>query len=634
MTSDDQVLEARIGLRLPIARTRLERLYGDRHDVDALVERLLRIVREAAAERPMALRELDIRREREPDWFCSERLVGYVCYVDLFAGTLGGLREHLDYLEELGIGYLHLMPLLAPRPEPNDGGYAVADYRAVDPRLGDMDELEALAAELRRRGISLCLDLVVNHTAPEHEWARRALAGDERYRRFYLLAPDRTLPDAYERTLRDVFPAAAPGNFTWVEALDAWVWTTFYEYQWDLDHRNPDVFAAMLETMLYLANRGVECLRLDAVPFMWKELGTSCENRPEVHLLLQAFRALVAIAAPATIFKAEAMVSPEELTKYLGRGDGELVEECQVAYNNQLMVLLWSSLAEQRTGLATVSLERLPPSPSGTSWATYVRGHDDIGWAITDENAAVADMDAFDHRAFLNAFYTGAEEGSFARGALFQEDPATGDARISGTAASLAGIELALELGDAALLEQSVRRVLLLYAVAFSYGGLPLVYTGDELAQLNDAGFGGVPSRAGDSRWLHRPPMDWEAAARRHDAGTLESRVFGAFRRLGEARARLAVLSGAARSTPLRTTEGVLAYLRTDDHGNRLLGLANFADEERRVPSDLLGEVGLARPRDVLGLDDVEITPGGVHLPALAVAWLLSSNGAAVAADI
>jgi amylosucrase len=554
-------------------------------------------------------------------------MIGYVLYVDRFAGTLSGLRRHVDYLAELGVTYLHLMPLLRPRPAPNDGGYAVADYREVDSRLGDMAELEALGGDLRRSDISLCVDLVVNHTAPEHEWARRALAGDPRYRAFYRLFPDRTLPDAYEQTLREVFPEWAPGNFTWVPELDSWAWTTFREFQWDLDYGNPEVFAAMLETMLFLANRGVEILRLDAVPFLWKRLGTDCENQPEAHLLLQAFRALVRMAAPATIFKAEAIVPPVELTKYLG-AHGELRRpECQIAYNNQLMVLLWSALAERSAILTTHALRELRGSPSGTAWATYVRGHDDIGWAVSDEDAGAIGLGPFAHRRFLNDFYAGRFAGSFARGVPFQENPATGDARISGTAASLCGIEEALAAGDDALLELAVRRLMLLYGVVFSYGGVPLVYMGDELALRNDWSFADDPARADDNRWLHRPAMDWVAAERRHDPATLEGRTFEGIRRLVETRRALPVLHAEAAATPLATDDAALfAYARADLRGRRFLGLANFDRVPRSCDARILDQTRMTRPRDALRDDGrVDLVAGRIHLPPLGLAWLVEN---------
>ena len=433
------------------------------------------------------------------------------------------MRSKLPYLRELGVTYLHLMPLLHARPAPNDGGYAVVDYGAVDPSLGTLDDLRALASDLRDAGMALCVDLVLNHTAAEHAWVTTRPD-------FYRTFPDRTEPDAYERTLPDVFPDTAPGSFTWVE--DRWVWTTFNAYQWDLDYTNPDVFVAMAEAMLGLAAVGVDVLRLDAAPFLWKRVGTNCQNQPEVHELLQAFRAAMRIAAPAVAFKAEAIVAPRDLVPYLGTGRHE-GKECDLAYHNVLMVLLWSALASGRVALMTSTLQAMPPVPPGAGWLTYVRCHDDIGWAITPEDAARVGEDAYLHRRFLADFYAGEFPGSFARGARFQPDPRTGEARTSGSCASLAGLESA---PDEVAVELAIRRVLLLHAVAFAHGGLPLIYMGDELGLLNDASYLDDPHKRDDNRWMHRPAMDWEAAARRHDPATVEGRLWAGLQRLIAAR--------------------------------------------------------------------------------------------------
>ena len=421
-------------------------LYGGVADVHKLATQLVLDALHAAAARPADLRRLDRRREIDPAWFQRSRMIGYVCYADRFAGSLPGVRQHLDYLVELGVTYLHLMPLLRPRDGESDGGYAVADYDQVDPRIGTMADLQALAGDLHERGMALCVDLVLNHTAREHEWARKALAGEPGYREMYLVYPDRTEPDAYERTLPEVFPDTAPGSFTQVPGL-GWVWTSFHEYQWDLNYANPAVFRAMLGTMLALANRGIDVLRLDAVPFLWKRMGTDCQNQPEAHLLLQAFRALTRLAAPGLVLKAEAIVSPEMLAQYLG-GHDRFRPECDLAYDNQLMVMLWSSLATRDVRLAERALSHRRAAPAPTSWVTYVRCHDDIGWAVSDADAAAAGIDGFAHRRFLADFYAGRFPGSFGRGALFQDNPATGDARISGMAASLCGVEAALEPPD------------------------------------------------------------------------------------------------------------------------------------------------------------------------------------------
>jgi amylosucrase len=421
----------------------------------------------------------------------------------------------------------------------------------------------------------------------------------------------------------DVFPSFAPGSFSWVPELRSWVWTTFNDYQWDLDYANPHVFRAVLETMLFLANRGVEVLRLDAAPFMWKRLGTDCQNQPEVHLLLQAFRALVRVVAPAVVFKAEAIVPHHHLVQYLGGGLRERTE-CDLAYHNQLMVQLWSSLAARDAALMTHALLSMPSPPAHTSWTTYVRNHDDIGWAVSDLDAAAAGFNGFRHRRFLNDFYSGSFPGSFASGALFQENQATGDARISGTAASLCGLELALRAGSAMLVDQAVRRLVLLYGVAFSYGGIPVIYMGDELALRNDRTYEEDPALADDNRWMHRPRMDWEAADGRVTAGSLEGRVFSEFCRLLEARQRIPALHAAGSVTPVRTdNRRIFAYARSHPRAGRFLGLANFGDSPESCDARLLAEARLSNPQLALASDGFEVREGRLHMGPLSFLWLV-----------
>jgi amylosucrase len=600
----------------------LGRVYGGDDDaVGDLLDMLLESVLAAATRRPERLRRLDEQREVHDEWFLDESMVGYVCYADRFADDLRGVADHVDYLRELGVTYLHLMPLLAPREGPNDGGYAVADYRAVDPRLGDIDDLGAVASALHDRGISLCVDLVVNHTAREHEWARKAMAGAQRYRDYYLIFADRTLPDAYEPYLWEVFPDRAPGNFTWVDEVDGWVWTSFHDYQWDLNYANPAVFGEMLEVMLDLANVGVDVFRLDAVPFMWKRLGTNCQNQPEAHFLLQAFRALLRIAAPAVLCKAEAIVPPDELVQYLGAHDVRR-RECDLAYHNQLMVMLWSSVATRDAGLATHALSQMRTPLPDTTWMTYVRGHDDIGWAVTEENAAAVGLDGPAHRGFLVDFFAGNFPGSYAKGAPFGVNPTTGDARTSGTTASLAGVEQALSTGGAALLDAAVSRVLLLHATIYGWGGIPLVYMGDELGVRNDYSYLDRPHHAGDNRWMHRPVMDWSVAARRHDTSSVEGRVFSGLCRLAAARAATAPLHGEGVTRPVATDNGhVLAWIRTHPRFGGLLGVCNLSDDAQSVDADLCRRARLGQPRDVCGLWPVDLRDGRIHLPPLSVAW-------------
>jgi amylosucrase len=612
----DAVLSARRARHWATVEHGLAALYPDRHS--HLAAELGEKVAAHVRERPDPLFVRDLAREADPGWFLRPGTLGYVCYADLFGSTLQGLGERLDYLRELGVTYLHLMPLLRARDGENDGGYAVASYDEVEPGLGSMDDLARLADRLHEREMSLCVDLVLNHTAQEHPWALRARAGDPEYRDHYLFFPDRTMPDRYERTLLEVFPTFAPGNFTWLPDREEWVWTTFNEYQWDLNWANADVFRSMLEVMLHLSDVGVDVLRLDAAPFMWKREGTVCQNLPEVHLLLCTLRALMSIAAPATIFKAEAIVPPDELTRYLGAGDPPR-HECDLAYNNQLMVLLWSCLATGDARLMTAAMRRLQPIPADATWVNYVRCHDDIGWAVTDEDAEAVGWHGVDHRAFLNRFYSGEFPTSFARGEMFQLDPKTGDGRISGSAASLCGIELALATDDHHHLALAVRRLELIYAVVYAFGGVPLLYMGDELAMCSDVAYLRDPAKADDNRWLHRPAMDWSVADRRATAGSLEAMVFDIFAALGRDRARLGALHGGQPSTVLDVDPRLFVFVRKHPLEGLFAMVANFSQQTVQVSPKWLG---LAAPVVVERATGAHVDAGDIRLEPMGYAWL------------
>jgi amylosucrase len=629
-TLEQDIFLTRLRLYWPDVVRPLALLYGDRADLADWLGRLLGVVAERYATRPAALRLLDLQRQGEPDWFQQPGMVGYVAYTDRFAGTLQGVAERIPYLNELSVTYLHLMPLLKPRPGQNDGGYAVADYREVNPALGTMADLSDLAAQLRANGISLCIDLVCNHTAKEHPWAQRALAGDEQYQAYYIMFPDRTMPDRFEATLPEIFPEFKPGNFTYYPAIDRWVWTTFNEYQWDLNYRNPAVLMEMLDTILFLANQGVEVLRLDAVAFMWKRLGTDSQNQPEAHAILQAFRALSRIAAPGLLLKAEAIVAPEKLIPYLGQGEATN-KECEIAYHNVFMVLLWSSLAERKVVLMTRALQNMPPIPSGTSWLTYVRCHDDIGWAVTNEDAADVGLDGAAHRAFLSEYYSGRFPGTVARGATFQHNPRTGDRRISGSCGSLAGLELALAHNDTYAADLAIRRIELLYNLILAFGGIPLIYMGDEIGQLNDASYKEQPDLAGDNRWMHRPFMDWDAAVTREDPQTVSGRLFTSLQQMIRVRQETIALHAQAGTYAVWThNEQVFGLLRDSPRG-RLLVLANFSERPQDVPGHRLVEIGFGGEQVDRLTGRRILTTYGVKLAAYEVVWLAAADEPAAA---
>lgn len=576
---DQLALDRRIQRAGALVRPVVRALYPE-HDGDAVTERLLAVALAASSVRPSPLLLRDRSAEANPQWFQSNEMIGYVAYVDRFGGDFAGVAKRLDYLEEIGATYVHLMSVMKPREGDSDGGYAIADYCDVDPRLGTLDGLIDLINAMHERDMAVCLDLVMNHTADTHPWATAAQRGDIAKRAYYITYEDRTLPDRWEQTLPQVFPTMAPGNFTWNAVMHRWVWTTFHSYQWDLNYANPDVLVAMLEVVCFLANLGVDVLRLDAIAFTWKRLGTNCQNQPEAHLIAQVLREMLAVAAPATIVKAEAIVGSDDLVPYLGNHGARQRRECELAYHNQLMVLGWSALAEHNVCLMTKALARMATIPPWAGWCTYVRCHDDIGWAVSDEDAAGVGLSGAAHRRFLAEFYRGAFPFSHARGVPFSANGATGDERTSGSCAALAGIDMARETNDAALLELGVRRVLLLYSVAFAFGGIPLVYMGDELALANSITYTYETDLSNDSRWIHRPVMNWERANLRHDISTVEGKVFTGIQRLVRARRTTAALQGGAAVRSFATgSDGVLGVRREHPLHGPLVLLASFTPE-------------------------------------------------------
>lgn len=615
-----QSLDLRWERYSPQIAVSLARLFPDR--ATEVTARLREILERGIAQRSPELRRLDEARLLRPDWLQQPGMVGYVCYADRFAGNLRGVKDHVDYLDGLGVRYLHIMPFLEPRPGANDGGYAVADYRTIRPDLGTMDDLEELTAELRAHRISLVMDLVINHVAAEHEWAVRARAGEATYRDYFLMYPDRSIPDAYERTLPEVFPDFAPGNFTWNEQANAWVWTTFNDYQWDLNWANPDVLCEFVDLMCWLANKGVEVFRLDAIAFTWKRMGTNCQNQPEVHDLTQIMRACMRIAAPSVAFKAEAIVSPEDLMAYLGTGEHYgLVSD--MAYHNELMVQLWNCLATAESRMAEAALSTMPTKPPSTTWATYVRCHDDIGWAISDADAAAVGVDGYEHRRFLSDFYSGQYKTSFARGLVFQANPLTGDRRISGSAASLAGLEKALEESDEHGVDMAIARIVLMYTLICGYGGVPLIYMGDELGLLNDMDYGSDPAHADDNRWAHRPFMDWALVERvAADEDLPAARLNRALRHVLQVRAATPQVhaSFAARVVPSPDPR-VLVLVRDHPLGP-LVEVYNMSEQTVQLHHSVLTQHLGYDARELIGGYTYDLRPATIDIWPYQAAWL------------
>lgn len=586
MTRVDTTLRLRYARYGEELRNSLHAVYGD--ETERVYDLVVRIINRAYRERSADLKALDEARLLQPDWLQLPERVGYVAYTDRFAGTLKGLEARVDYLSDLGVTYLHLMPLLEPRPDENDGGYAVMNYNKVRSDLGTMEDLSNLAAALRSRGIALVADLVLNHVAAEHEWAQKARAGEQHYRDYFWMFPDRTMPDKYEQHLPEIFPDFAPGNFTWDEQAKAWVWTTFNSYQWDVNWSNPNVFCEYLSIIFNLLNHGVEVIRLDAIAFIWKRLGTMCQGEEEVHHLTQALRTAIRIAAPGAAFKAEAIVGPEQLLPYLGKGEhwGKVSD---LAYHNSFMVQLWSSLASRDTRLFENALRAFPAKPSNTTWGAYIRCHDDIGWAISDADAAHTGLSGPEHRRFLSQFYSGIYPGSFARGLVFQYNPVTDDRRISGSLASLAGLEIALEKGEADEIDLALRRITMLLTAVVGFSGVPLLYMGDEIGMLNDYTYADDPDHAADNRWVHRPVMDWDAADRaRKDPSSPGGRIYAALQHVIGARRSLPHMHASIESTVVPSPHQHLLILLRDHPQGRMVQVYNLSEHRTSLSAEVL----------------------------------------------
>ena len=549
------------------------------HDEEALKrfeEMLLRLW----TSRPEALKKLDLMRTQDPDWYKKQNMLGMQMYVSAFAENLNGVRSKLDYIQECGVNYLHLMPLLDSPKGRNDGGYAVADFRKVQSELGTMDDLAALTNDCHKRGISVCLDFVMNHTSEDHEWARRARAGEKEYQKRYFFYDDWTIPQQFEKVVPQVFPTTAPGNFSWCEEAGKVVMTTFYPYQWDLNYANPAVFNDMTENMLFLCNQGIDIIRLDAVPYIWKELGTNCRNLPQVHKLVRLMRIVCETVCPGTLLLGEVVMEPSKVVPYFGTVEKP---ECHMLYNVTTMASTWHTVATKDTRLLRDQLNKVFALPKEYGFLNYLRCHDDIGWGLDYAYLKWFGTEETPHKKYLNDYLTGKWPGSPARGELYNDDPRLGDARLCGTTASLCGIEAARYEKNEEKLKKALSLDIMLHAYMFTLSGLPILYSGDEIAQENDYSYHNDPDKAADSRYLHRGKMNWDAAERRRESDTPEGKIFAALRQLEILRSEHRCFDGKADTWTLNIWDQSLLGIGRYFEGEKLIALYNFSDEEKKT---------------------------------------------------
>ena len=592
----------------------LTQLYRELYHNDmAAFDRFTDMLYDAYTARPEGLKLMDRAREAHSDWYKGHDLVGMLMYVNAFAGTLQGVREKLDYVEDCGVNYLHLMPLLESPKGRSDGGYAVSDFRKVQPELGTMEDLYALAMDCHERGIAVCLDFVMNHTSEDHEWAKRARAGERDYQDRYFFYEGWDIPNAYEQTVPQVFPTTAPGNFTWCEEARKVVMTTFYPYQWDLNYANPAVFQDMTDNMLNLCNHGVDVVRLDAVPYIWKALGTNCRNLPQVHTLVRMMRMVCEIVCPGTLLLGEVVMEPSKVVPYFGTVDRP---ECHMLYNVTTMATLWHTVATGDVRLLRHQMGQVFALPKEYTFLNYLRCHDDIGWGLDYAFLRQFGQEEVPHKRFLNDYLTGYFPGSTARGELYNDDPRLMDARLCGTTASLCGIEAARQREDDAALEKAVRLDEMLHAFMFTLSGVPVLYSGDEVGRENDYGYHRDPFKREDSRYLHRGDMDWTLADQRKDETTVAGRLFTALQRMEGLRAQHPVFDDEADTWVLDTGNDAVIGIGRYFRGQKLLAAFNFSREEQTA--------WLKETEDYTDLmAGCHRDAGAVVLPAGGFAWLL-----------
>ena len=529
-------------------------------------------------QRSSKLKERDAKREQEAGWYHRKDMLGMMLYIDNFAGNMQGVKEKIPYLKECNINCLHLMPFLDTPEGRSDGGYAVADFRKVRPDLGTMKDLAELTEKCHEEDINVCMDFVMNHTSEDHEWAKRARDGEGEYMSRYFFYDNDEIPKKYEETVPQVFPTTAPGNFTYLPENGHYVMTTFYPYQWDLNYRNPRVFNEMMYNFLYLTNQGIDIVRIDAVPYIWKEIGTTCRNLKQVHTIVRMMRMIAEIVCPGVLLLGEVVMEPEKVVPYFGTVEKP---ECHMLYNVTTMATTWNSIATQDIRLLKKQMDVLNHLPKQYVFLNYLRCHDDIGWGLDYETLKQWGMEEIPHKRYLNDYFTGEIAGSISRGELYNDDPVTQDARFCGTTASMCGIEKAGFEQNKEAMETAVREDLMLHAYMLTQSGIPMLYSGDELGQVNDYSYKNDPEKCADSRYIHRGKLPWELAEDKEDVTTVQGNIFQTLDRLEKIRGQEITFDKDADVYTYDVHDDSILCVLREYKGRRFFGIFNFSNQEK-----------------------------------------------------
>ena len=564
--------------RLEKHHDELKWLYMELYQNSDMFAELCTQMHEYYKARRQQLKKRDELREKNPDWFKKNDMLGMMLYIDNFAGNLQGVKEKLPYLESCNVNCIHLMPFLDSPKGRSDGGYAVADFRKVKPELGTMEELSELSDACHEKGMNLCMDFVMNHTSEDHEWAVRARQGDGEYMSRYFFYDNYDIPRRYEQTVPQVFPTTAPGNFTYLPDAGHYVMTTFYPYQWDLNYKNPRVFNEMMYNFLFLANQGMDIIRIDAVPYIWKELGTQSRNLPQVHTIVRMMRMISEIVCPSVLLLGEVVMEPEKVVPYFGTVEKP---ECHMLYNVTTMATTWSCVAMQDTKLLRRQMDIVNSLPKEYTFLNYLRCHDDIGWGLDFATLKWWGMQEIPHKRFLNDYFTGKTEGSVSRGELYNDDPVTQDARFCGTTASMCGVESAGFEQNEWKMDEAIRMDIMLHAYMLTQSGIPMLYSGDEIGQVNDYTYKEDADKSVDSRYIHRGKFQWELAEKRKDKKSVEGRIFSALDKLENIRRKESVFEASASVYTYDVHDDSILCIMREKDGERFFGIFNFSDSTK-----------------------------------------------------
>ena len=622
----NKLFDLRLSANLPIIQYQFFRLYPQGKSINDF-KRLLELIPKLYQKRPEELKLMDIERLAEGNWYQSNKMVGTQLYVDRYNKNLKGLKEKLPYLQDLGVNFLHLMPITTRPKGPNDGGYAVNSYTRIDPRFGNKSDLVDLIESMHKKNMYIMLDFVVNHTSDEYPWAQKAAKGNKKYQDYYYIYSDRRIPNEFEKTLPEVFPESSPGNFTYNQEMQKWVMTVFNDYQWDLNYSNPEVFMEMLKNLVSLVNLGVDLVRFDALAFLWKKMGTISQNLPEAHAVISLFRLCLQTIAPGVVLLAEAIVAPRDILKYFGEGIAQ-GNECELAYNATLMALLWNSIATKKSLLLYKNLQNLPSKPRDGSWINYIRCHDDIGLGFDDRYIYEVGWDAVSHRKFLLNYFSQKLDWSPSIGQTFMHNPATGDGRVTGSTASLLGLEKGMKTRNERLINEAIDKIIMLHGVIISFGGIPMIYAGDEIGITNDYSYLNEEDKRDDSRWLNRPIHNWDATSAVSQQGSIQSRIYQNIKRLIWIRKEFPVL--ADNSLPVLhepNNSHIFIFERKDTSSEGILVICNFDEKEQVLDSSWISSLGYVKRsmiNDLVSNKEKELNSGLLTLAPYSLLWLKS----------